>query len=314
MPRNADIKTFALPFINSSQTANAFFVKGERGVMIDCGPKQITPENPLLSGLEKCGEDPGAVNVYFTHGHQDHTGGAAAMLSLGAGLFITEPDSAFLCDHAKAFASEMLPVCRMTDQNDDEIAASKKELIATLSSETKEIKMIAPGDKIDLGGLTLYVTDLSGHTGGSVGYYSEYEGILLAGDSVCGTGPRDGCFPLICSTESYIATMIRLKTADTKRMLLSHDFSAPGLGPAYDFAGKSLEKLISASLEFAERLRDETAKHKEQQDASFTDVCNEIIAAMPESYGYLPVEKQQAPLLTLRTLVFALRDYAGWEI
>lgn len=314
MSVNTVINTFALPFMNVPLTANAFFVRGERGVMIDAGPKQTAAENPLLKELDALGVNPGDIEqVFFTHWHQDHTGGCEVLLEKGARLYISEAETEFLQNHDAAFAAEMLPLSLATGESDEETAASREELIATLPSELTAPELVAPGDNIDLGGASLSVIGLRGHTAGSVGYFLASEGILLAGDGICGSGTRAGCMPLINSLDQYIATVTGLMSLDIGTVLLSHDFQAPGLTPSRSYSGGPVRMYLSASLEFAERLRDESARLAAKRGHPFIDACNEIIAAMPVSYGFLPVEKQASPKLTLRTLLFALRDFAGWS-
>jgi len=312
MSSNLEIKTLPVRFISDPRTANAFLIKGECNVLVDNGPKQSPTDGYLFQELKKNSADPGSIKpVLFTHGHQDHVGGANVLQALGADLYISKPDAIFLQNHPEAFKSDLLLLARMKGLD---ISVAEENFRKTMPDEVAEVQLIAVGDTLEFGDVKLDVIDMAGHTYGSVGLYLEREGVLFGGDAICGTGPRQGCLPLIYSLDDYIETTKRIQRSGIGHILLAHDFLAPGLKPDYDQSGAGLPLYLSISAEVAERVRDEAAKCAGQREEPFIQVCNQILGALPEVFGFMPIEQQVMPEMTLRTLIFALRDFAGWEV
>ena len=311
MSNNIEIKTLPVRFMKVPRMANAFLLKGECNILVDTGPKQSPTDGYLFQELRKIDVEPGSVKaVLYTHGHQDHVGGTNVMQELGAEIYISEPDAVFLTDHAKTFVIDLLLLAKAKGVD---LAAAEAEFLDTMPDEITELKTVAPGDVLEFGDVKLSVVDMSGHSYGSVGFYLEQEDALFGGDAVCGTGPRKGCMPLIYSLDGYIDTVNRVRQLGIGRLIMAHNFFSPGFEPSYSISGDSLPAYLATSVEMAERLRDEASKFAGRQSEPFIGVCDRILKTMPEKFGYQPIGEQEMADMTLRTMVFALRDYANWQ-
>ena len=147
--------------------AGMYLVEGkEKAALLDTG-HGIGDVRPLINLLT---DRP--VEVYLTHGHVDHGGGMYAFEK----VFVTAADQELLRWHTTPqlrldFASAYDPQLRKVT-----------DIFEHMPFRDMETERITPGDTIDLGGRTLEVTDLRGHTAGSVGFLDRMTGILFAGD------------------------------------------------------------------------------------------------------------------------------------
>ena len=94
------------------------------------------------------------------------------------------------------------------------------------------------GDRIDLGGRSLTVLHLPGHSPGSVGFFDERNGILFSGDALY-DGELIDDFPR-SDVEHYQATMLRLAA-------LPIGVGHGGHGPSFDEVRKN--RLVREYLE-----------------------------------------------------------------
>lgn len=144
-----------------------YLVKGtDRGAVIDTGFGfgDLRPfAESLLDGLP--------YDVILTHGHLDHAGGAAEFDR----VWMNEKDVPLAAQH-----TQYGPRLGFLRQNCPEL--TEDDLIGP---KTEGYLPLEPGQVFDLGGETLRIVDLSGHTLGNVGILFEEERILLAGDACC---------------------------------------------------------------------------------------------------------------------------------
>ncbi|MBQ1509238.1 MAG: MBL fold metallo-hydrolase, partial [Erysipelotrichaceae bacterium] len=106
--------------------------------------------------------------VLLTHGHLDHAGGASEFEE----VYMDPADLELARKHTeKQIRKDFLK----QEVRDEDLAEPKKDGYLPLSD----------GQVFDLGGETLKIVSLHGHTRGSVGVLFEKERILLAGDACC---------------------------------------------------------------------------------------------------------------------------------
>ncbi len=106
--------------------------------------------------------------VLLTHGHLDHAGGASEFEE----VYMDPADLELARKHTeKQIRKDFLK----TEVRDEDLMEPKKDGYLSLSD----------GQVFDLGGETLKIVSLHGHTRGSVGILFEKERILLAGDACC---------------------------------------------------------------------------------------------------------------------------------
>ena len=137
------------------------------------------------------------VEVYLTHGHVDHGGGIYGFDQ----AWIPEGDFELLKWHTKVdfrldFASTYAPELKGIEDIRDYMPYR----------DDLKLRLIRPGDKIDLGNRTLTVVNLKGHTQGSVGYYDDKTKTLFAGDG--------------CNNSTFLFLKESSTVAEYKEMLL----------------------------------------------------------------------------------------------
>ena len=146
--------------------------------------------------------------AYMTHGDLDHLGGSV--------LF----DDAYLNERDWNKLDWQLNVERRFSDLYDTFSAKNQAVVdfcrdKYLHNENATFKNIDEGDVIDLGGVSLEVIALPGHSAGSIGYYNEKEGYMLVGDGASPYNAWQRCTDLQKSIDYYSALLERLP-ADTK--------------------------------------------------------------------------------------------------
>ncbi|NCB91370.1 MAG: MBL fold metallo-hydrolase [Clostridia bacterium] len=163
--------------LRDNMDATSYLILGsEKALLIDTmnGTENIKNIACTLTSLP--------VILLNTHGHPDHIGG-----NLSFGEALIHPDDISL---ANAYLEELNP-------SEPGIA------------ETMTWKPILPGEKVELGELTLDIISLAGHTPGSIGILDKKSRILFSGDAL-NEGlwmQLDHCLPL----SSYLQTLYALK-------------------------------------------------------------------------------------------------------
>lgn len=159
-------------FVSGNAGSNVFLVVGDKEVaLVDSSIAVNSGE--ILGGLSSLGYGPGDVSlVLHTHGHADHFGCDGLFENAGIGMHeldakrINVKDREFAC--ASFFPDTKMPVVSL---------------------------FLKDGQKIDLGGIQLSVVHTSGHTGGSVCFFDEKEGLLFSGDTLFAGGFGRTDFP-----------------------------------------------------------------------------------------------------------------------
>ena len=152
------------------------------------------------------------VEVYATHAHIDHIGGAFYYDN----IHYHKADGEIWEENIQyAKRADYIALC--TSEN-------AKSITDTLVQPKQLLKIyIEEGELIDLGGATLEVIETPGHTRGSVCFFLREEGILFSGDAC---NPRSFLFlPESIGIKSYMKTLTKLirRSGDFKRILNGHD-------------------------------------------------------------------------------------------
>jgi glyoxylase-like metal-dependent hydrolase (beta-lactamase superfamily II) len=231
------------PHVDDLLRANLWYLRGrERDLLVDAGNGAASLP-PVLARLTRGGRRD--VLCLVTHAHIDHIGGfhefERRLLHPAEG-----PAAARIGDEAP------LATASWSTELKDKLAESGFALPPVLVDAVPEpgfdpvafhIVPAAPthlvhgGDEIDLGGRTLSVVDLPGHTPGSVGLIDHEESALLSGDAVYDGGLID-TLPE-SDVAQYLRTMERLRTVDV-------DVVYPGHGGP--FGRERLRELAAAYL------------------------------------------------------------------
>ena len=147
--------------------------------------------------------------VVNSHGHVDHACGNAAF----GGAFIHPADMALCREHNR-------PEMRKAELDVAEVPMDF-DMDAYLRLGTGELKPVGEGDCFDLGGITLHVLELPGHTAGSIGLWCPEKRLLYVGDAV-------NCFVWLFLPEAqpltpYIRTLHKAAALPFTHMIQSHE-------------------------------------------------------------------------------------------
>ena len=194
--------------ITDVMDVNMYLIEGaDRAVLLDTG-LGIGELFPVVAAVTKL-----PVEVYLTHGHVDHGGGMYGFDS----VYVTPEDRELLAwqtkpelrrDFAAAYNPELHEI---------------EDLSEHIPYREMDIQLCRVGDVIDLGGRTLTIIDLCGHTRGSVGFFDSRTSTLFAGD-----GCNNSTFLFLRESSTvaeYRETLRRLKDEwlpKVKRILICH--------------------------------------------------------------------------------------------
>ena len=147
--------------------------------------------------------------VVNSHGHVDHAAGNWQFNE----VFIHPADVPVCVEHNG-------PRMRMAELDQAELPEGFC-LEEYLSHGCGRLRPVGEGDVFDLGGKTLEVVELPGHTAGSIGLYWREEKLLYVGDAV-------NCFVWLFLPEAtklsvYRDTLYKVRDMDIDRMIQSHE-------------------------------------------------------------------------------------------
>lgn len=227
------LQTFLHPYLGIYTKCFLWQTEGYN-VWIDAGLRPCWEElRPLLSN--------GNRNVLLlTHGHWDHTGGAALIRRCGGAVYAHPADRRHLTDlnwHWELLFGQFA--------KDFDLPPSRKEVFWTSVETPVDLDYeVSGGEGLVFGRLRFRVIPLPGHSGGSVGYLEETTGTLFTGDSIMGSGFFSGV-PQIEDFSDYQQSMERLKGISPEQVLTDHS------GPV---EGKALARLAQDSIDCAGRM------------------------------------------------------------
>jgi glyoxylase-like metal-dependent hydrolase (beta-lactamase superfamily II) len=198
-------------------------VEGERLAVIDTGMPE-TVQAVLLPYLAKIGRSPADVGVIaLTHAHGDHFCGNEELKRLsGAPIFAHELEADALEEPLHWLDREITPGpadCGLRD-----------------------------GDVLDLGGRSLEVVHLPGHTPGSCGYYLRDSATLITGDALQALGTTAQSLPFYADPDAYVATVRKALALRVEHLVLAHAYLPFTESHLH---GDEVRRFLEVSLEFA---------------------------------------------------------------
>ncbi|MBN1321917.1 MAG: MBL fold metallo-hydrolase [Thermoleophilia bacterium] len=283
-----------------------YLLEGEALGLVDTAG----PGASLVEALAAEGRAPGEVSLVLnTHAHADHAGGNHTVKARGGGrLCIHKDDAPFLEDPGLCFDRFFGPRTRML-RGDEAAAAERAAYIEGMGGGLAADRLLEDGDLLDLGGsLEIRVIHLPGHTPGSVGFFWEKEGILIAGDSVAGLGTPEGSLPLIFDLVAYQGSIARLLEIPVARLYTSHPYRGLRVTTATMREGADVRTYLEDSREMAARLTEAfEAQAGQPTDRPLLEVADAVVDVLPPEMGHRRIAELPFADFTATTVLWGTR-------
>jgi len=266
MKVNEDVHLIECPLENIF--TGVYAILGEGVVLIDAGLPN-SPETAIFPYLRSIGRDPSDISlVVITHGHDDHCGGAAAIVKAsGARIAAHTDDAAYVANPAKLWLDLHRRFPRYHPKPTVERSAGSNVDL-----------LLEDGMHIDLGPFEAEVVHTPGHTDGSICVYDRKGGMLFTGDSVQGRGTAVQSGPLIYgSMEDYVSSMKKLKALDLETMLLDHQYHP--LDKAV-ITGADVARMLDVSIKCVEEISEAILKSINSKNSADVDRLVEEVKAI----------------------------------
>jgi glyoxylase-like metal-dependent hydrolase (beta-lactamase superfamily II) len=209
-----------------SGITGAFLVRGSKTALVETGPKSSLEH--LLAGLAEAGIER-VDYVVVTHIHLDHAGAAGTLARRwpDATVVVHPAGARHLADPSKLWSS----AARIYGDAMDDLWGGIDPVPAA------QIREIADGETIDLGGISLRALDTPGHAGHHHAYLDESSGTLFCGDALGVRLPdvapiRPATPPPEFDLEVAIASIGKIRDAAPERLCFTHFGTKDGEDPA----------------------------------------------------------------------------------
>ncbi|WP_114312674.1 MBL fold metallo-hydrolase [Thermus caldifontis] len=208
------VKVLDLHFQGAEGVIASFLLESKEGpVLMETGPESTYAR--LEAALRQEGVDPKEVrHVFVTHIHLDHAGAAWRFAELGATVYVHPRGAPHLVDPSRLLASA-----------ERIYGAMLKPLWGELKGIAQaQVRALADGEVVDLGGLRVQALETLGHASHHHAYL--VEGLLFAGDVA---GVRIAPGPVLPPTpppdihlESWYASLDRILALRPEALYLTH--------------------------------------------------------------------------------------------
>lgn len=305
-----------------------YLVRGQKTAIIDTGPKQPFPlaleqfpdmiSPPVLqflpSVLEKMGMTLADIDLILnSHIHFDHTAGNAAIKSAsGAEILIHADEAKYFENPELLFGHELVPIIELV-LGGEHLDEQKKSYLEEETGPGPYVavdKTFKDNDVIELGnGCDLKVVHLPGHTQGSVGFYLEEEGILIAGDAMQGVCGHAGGLPILDDPAAFESSLERVQEMPLKVMIHAHPFRGLTTPHATILQGAEIGQFLKECLEFSRMVREaarSVAPYVSRKP--FLELYDDAIGKLPAELGLNKINDMPRQFFSPATLLHYVRQ------
>jgi glyoxylase-like metal-dependent hydrolase (beta-lactamase superfamily II) len=297
------IHTVSIFWDQIQSTIEAYLVKGKTNALVDSGPPLPSPD-AMTRALGEFGLTPADIDlVLHTHGHIDHVGGDEPLRAAGkAKLLIHRDDALFLEDHSRCF-----DLFYAMGRDESRLEEEKSQFLTQVAPELPVDRYLQDGEVLDLGdGVALRVVHLPGHTPGSVGFYWEETGVMLAGDSIPGLNNPGGSLPIINDFVAYEKSIERAMSMNLRTLVFCHPYRGLNLLPSRIRKDHEIKEYLSDSRDLVRRLGDAFRKAGDQTGKSPAEIADAIITQLPAKMEFKRIAEIPMPHFSLGTVFWGL--------
>lgn len=308
-----------------------FLLRGGKTALIDTGPKRPFPMAigqfprkdvpPVLqvlpATLQKIGIGIVDIDIILnSHIHFDHTAGNAPIKKASnAKLYIHADEAKYFEKPELLFEHELMPIIELV-LGKEHLDEEKKKY---LEEETGPGPYVAvdgtfqDGDIIELGGgCDLKVVHLPGHTQGSVGFFWEEEGLMLAGDAMQGVCGHGGGLPILDDPAAFKHSLERVEEMPIKVLVNAHPFSGLTTQRAVVLRDQEIKCFLEECNDFVEMLF-EAAKSiaPDFSRRPFLELYDQVIDRLPDGVGFRKWNEMPKQFFSPATLLNCIRQLDG---
>jgi glyoxylase-like metal-dependent hydrolase (beta-lactamase superfamily II) len=252
------VRTEYLEFCGLPLYLHAF--AGENGVVLLDSGVAATPETSVRPELAAAGLAIEDIRlVVNSHAHPDHMGGNGALAA------VCDPVFAGPAAEAEWLEDNDLLIDQLWEPNPDAYRLSPDErddLLGLLGPRPRVERLLRDGDRLDLGGATLEVITVSGHSPGHLAVYDTDRGLLFTFDDVQGAGVP------IAHTDEHLAPLyhdVRRYRSGLRR-LDGIDFTTMHPAHGEEMDADAGHERIAASLAFLDRAEEFVAGYLDKHE------------------------------------------------
>ncbi len=171
---------------NPLKAINTYLIKGStRNLIIDTGFNTEDGRTRLMGAMAELKMKPQDTDLLITHLHSDHSGLAAHLGNEGMTVYAGRTDGAKINEMThRSYWQKFEALNSLMGMEQDAISFEEHPGFKYCPKEPVDFKLLDEGDLLELGGFTLRVLDIPGHTPGHIGLYEAEKQLFFAGDHI----------------------------------------------------------------------------------------------------------------------------------